>query len=128
MWKEYALSDSRYLTSDAFVTCMEGMTALLWGPLSLLCAHWIVTRHAARHPLQMTISIGQLYGVVLYYATCAFEERHRTILYSIPSQVHFWGYYVFLNAFWFFIPIALIWQSFREATRALAAAQKAKAA
>lgn len=34
LWKEYALSDSRYLTSDAFVLCMETVTAV-----SLL-HHW----------------------------------------------------------------------------------------
>lgn len=28
LWKEYALSDSRYLTSDAFVLCMETVTAV----------------------------------------------------------------------------------------------------
>lgn len=28
MWKEYSLSDSRYLTSDPFVLCMETVTAV----------------------------------------------------------------------------------------------------
>ena len=28
MWKEYAYSDSRYMTSDAFVLCMETSTAV----------------------------------------------------------------------------------------------------
>lgn len=28
MWKEYALSDSRYLTQNAFVLCMETVTAV----------------------------------------------------------------------------------------------------
>lgn len=28
LWKEYALSDSRYLTSDPFVLCMETITAV----------------------------------------------------------------------------------------------------
>lgn len=28
LWKEYALSDSRYLTQNAFVLCMESMTAV----------------------------------------------------------------------------------------------------
>ncbi|KAI4149748.1 MAG: hypothetical protein LQ340_004463, partial [Diploschistes diacapsis] len=27
LWKEYAMSDSRYLTSDPFVLCMESVTA-----------------------------------------------------------------------------------------------------
>jgi cholestenol delta-isomerase len=29
LWKEYALSDSRYLFSDPFVLCMETWTAVL---------------------------------------------------------------------------------------------------
>lgn len=28
MWKEYAFSDSRYITLDAFVVCMEATTAV----------------------------------------------------------------------------------------------------
>ena len=31
LWKEYALSDSRYLTSDPFVLCMETVTAVSFG-------------------------------------------------------------------------------------------------
>src|ERR1700709_1089432 len=36
LWKEYALSDSRYLTSDPFVLCMETVTAVRY-PGPLLC-------------------------------------------------------------------------------------------
>lgn len=120
MWKEYALSDSRYLTSDSFVTCMESLTASLWGPLSMLCAYFIVTNHPGRHQLQTIISLGQLYGVVLYYATCWFEEKHRAIVYSIPDPAYFWGYYVLLNAFWVVIPSVLLWNSTRASHRAFA--------
>jgi hypothetical protein len=28
LWKEYSLSDSRYLISDAFLVCMEAVTAV----------------------------------------------------------------------------------------------------
>lgn len=28
LWKEYALSDSRYLTSDPFMICVETITAV----------------------------------------------------------------------------------------------------
>lgn len=31
LWKEYALSDSRYLTSDTLVLCMETMTVVCFG-------------------------------------------------------------------------------------------------
>ena len=118
MWKEYSLSDSRYLTSDTFVVCMEAITAVLWGPLSLLCAYFIATDHPARYPFQAIVSLGQLYGDVLYYATCAFEEAFRHAVYSRPDPAYFWGYYVFLNSFWIVIPLVLLFQSVRETTRA----------
>lgn len=28
LWKEYALSDSRYLTSDPFMLCVESITVV----------------------------------------------------------------------------------------------------
>ena len=28
LWKEYSMSDSRYMTQDAFVSVMESMTAV----------------------------------------------------------------------------------------------------
>lgn len=30
LWKEYALSDSRYLTSDPFMICVETITAVCY--------------------------------------------------------------------------------------------------
>lgn len=36
LWKEYALSDSRYLTSDPFVLCMETITAVRFS--RILCS------------------------------------------------------------------------------------------
>lgn len=127
MWKEYSLSDSRYLTSDSFVVCMESITALFWGPLSMLCAHFIVTNHPARHQLQTIVSLGQLYGVVLYYATCYFDEVVRDTSYSVPDPVYFWGYYVVMNSFWAVVPAVLIYQSTRASIRAFTpTSEKAK--
>ena len=44
LWKEYAFSDSRYMTSDPFVLCMETVTAVRntvatpWKPADLIAA------------------------------------------------------------------------------------------
>lgn len=38
LWKEYALSDSRYMFSDPFVLCMESITAV-WPPSDLQTAN-----------------------------------------------------------------------------------------
>lgn len=40
LWKEYSLSDSRYLTQDAFVLCMETVTAVRI-TLATLKQHWL---------------------------------------------------------------------------------------
>ena len=37
LWKEYSMSDSRYLTSDPFVLCMESVTAV--------CSCLFLSRH-----------------------------------------------------------------------------------
>lgn len=120
LWKEYALSDSRYMTRDSFVVCLESVTAYLWGPLSFLCAYYITIGHSIRHPLQLIISLGQLYGLILYYGTCAFEELVHGVILSRPERFYYCVYYVFCNAFWLFIPGYLIYQSVQETSKAFA--------
>lgn len=117
LWKEYSLSDSRYLTQDSFIVCMETITAFCWGPLSFACAYFIVTGHPLRHPLQIIISLGQLYGDVLYFATCSFDKLVAKMIYCRPEDFYFWCYYVFFNAFWIIIPIYLIVKSCAETKR-----------
>ncbi|GKT59678.1 3-beta-hydroxysteroid-delta-isomerase [Colletotrichum tofieldiae] len=118
LWKEYSLSDSRYLTQDSFIVCMETITAFCWGPLSFACAYCIVTAHPLRHPLQLIISLGQLYGDVLYFATCSFDKLVAKMVYCRPEDFYFWCYYVFFNAFWIIIPFYLILKSCAETKRA----------
>lgn len=57
-----------------------------------------------RHPLQIIISMGQLYGVVLYYATSMFDHYFYDKAYSRPEAYYFWGYYFLTNFFWVLIP------------------------
>ncbi|CAG8598563.1 5338_t:CDS:2 [Acaulospora morrowiae] len=58
LWKEYSLSDSRYLSSDPFVVIMESVTAAIWGPVAFLTSIAIYNNYPSRHLLQLTISIG----------------------------------------------------------------------
>ncbi|KAI1763863.1 Emopamil-binding protein [Hypoxylon sp. FL1150] len=97
LWKEYSMSDSRYLTSHAFVMSMESITAWCWGPLYFLLAAFIVMDNPFRHLLQIIISTGQQYGDVLYYGTCAFDFLVYEIEYSRPEGYYFYGYFVLLN-------------------------------
>jgi len=111
LWKEYSLSDSRYLISDSFIVCMETVTAVLWGPLCFLIAIFIMNQHPLRHPLQIIVSLGQLYGDVLYYATSMFELYHEGVVYCRTEGWYFWGYYFLCNFFWIVIPIVCLWSS-----------------
>ena len=105
LWKEYSLSDSRYLTQDAFVLCMETITAVFWGPLAFVVVGMIALDHPLRHPLQIIVSLGQLYGDVLYYATSMFDHYIYNRVYCRPEAYYFWGYFVFMNFFWIIIPL-----------------------
>ncbi|KAK3906655.1 Emopamil-binding protein [Staphylotrichum tortipilum] len=114
LWKEYALSDSRYLTSDPFMLCIETLTVLTWAPLSLLTALLTATNTTTRRPtpqqqiLQTAVCVGHLYGVALYYGTCGFAEHMRGLSYSRPEAVYYWGYYVGMNAPWVVVPLVLL--------------------
>jgi len=121
LWKEYAMSDSRYLTSDPFVLCMETITAALWGPLSFLMIYFIIVSHPLRHPLQIIISLGQIYGDVLYYATSMFDHYYKNLTYCRPEGYYFWCYYFMMNFFWIVIPGLLVVSSMKWTSRAFKA-------
>jgi len=104
MWKEYAFSDSRYLTQNSLVLCMETVTAVCWGPGCLIVAALIMLRNPYRFPAQMVVSMGQLYGDLLYYATSFFDHAVLGIVYYRPEPFYFWFYFVTMNAFWIAIP------------------------
>lgn len=123
LWKEYSLADSRYLTSDPFVLCMETITAVramedriwnkgnadtvfevAWGPLSFVTAFLIARKHSLRHPIQAIVSLGQIYGDVLYYATSLFDFYYTGVEYCRPEPYYFWFYYFFMNFLWIVIP------------------------
>ncbi|RVX70886.1 hypothetical protein B0A52_06043 [Exophiala mesophila] len=124
LWKEYALSDSRYLTSDPFVLCMETITAIFWGPLSFVMVYFIVTSHRYRYPLQAIVSLGQIYGDVLYYATCLFDHYHKSLSYCRPEAYYFWFYFFFMNFIWIVIPSSLLYDSIRTTGKAFKALER----
>jgi len=124
LWKEYSLSDSRYLTSDPFVLCMETVTAFLWGPLSFVVAWLITVQHPLRYPLQAVVSIGQIYGDILYYATSMFDHYHKGLTYCRPEAYYFWCYYFFMNFIWIVIPGILLYSSIDNTAKAFRAVEK----
>lgn len=123
LWKEYSLSDIRYLTRDPFLVCMETVTAFCWGPLSFICVGLIAMKHPARHPVQLIISVGQIYGDILYYATVWFEVQKGAI-FCRPERYYFWAYFFLMNAFWIVFPSILVFQSVFATINAFKVAQK----
>ncbi|ROW12487.1 hypothetical protein VMCG_00719 [Cytospora schulzeri] len=121
LWKEYALSDSRYLTKDPFMLCVEAITVFIWGPLCFATAISIVRGSSLRHPLQIIVCVAHLYGVGLYYSTCYINEKYRGLVYSRPEPLYYWVYYVGFNAPWVLIPAGILMNSVRSIQRGIAA-------
>jgi cholestenol delta-isomerase len=98
---------------------------IFWGPGSFVTALTIAYDHPLRYPLQLIVSLGQFYGVVLYYATAIFDHYIMQVTYTRPEAAYYWGYFVFTNGFWVVIPVWLIWQSVSATWSAFAAVNDA---
>ncbi|XP_056130896.1 3-beta-hydroxysteroid-Delta(8),Delta(7)-isomerase [Lampris incognitus] len=105
LWKEYSKGDSRYVIGDNFTVCMETVTAWLWGPFSFWAVFSFLTNKPYRFVLQLIISLGQLYGAVLYFYT---EHRDGYAHSELGHPIYFWFYFVFMNVLWIIIPLVLI--------------------
>ncbi|EFX04793.1 ebp domain containing protein [Grosmannia clavigera kw1407] len=127
LWKEYALSDSRYLTSDPFTLCVEAVTVVAWGPLCWATAVSIVQGSGSRYPLQMLICLAHLYGVALYYGTVGAEVLLHGVSYFRPEPFYVWVYFIGMNAPWVLVPAAVLYDSFQKIQDAVAGAAKTAA-
>ena len=76
--KEYGKADSRYVTRDSFVISMEAFTAFVVGPMCFWAVLAMVRQYSWRHVLQLIVSVCQLYGDVLYFATTGIEGTGAT--------------------------------------------------
>ncbi|KAG0366598.1 3-beta-hydroxysteroid-Delta(8),Delta(7)-isomerase [Gamsiella multidivaricata] len=115
VWKEYALSDSRYLSSDSFVLIMERITAFAWGPLAFYTAYAMYHNSPSRHIAQLIISLGQLYGCTLYYLTTIVEGSPH----CDPHPYYYYFYFGFFNIFWMLLPTILMHNSIKHLYRAM---------
>lgn len=103
-WKEYSKADSRYASRDSFIIAMEAITAFLWGPLCPLLVWGILASKPWRYTLMVVVSVGQLYGDVLYFGTCYLEG----FVHSRPEPLYFWFYFVIINSIWIVVPFLCI--------------------
>ncbi|KAK3825742.1 MAG: EBP domain protein [Benniella sp.] len=120
VWKEYALSDSRYLSSDPFVLVVERITTLVWGPLAIYSAWSLYHDLPSRHIAQLILSLGQIYGCILYYWTSIVEgspECH-------PDPYYYYFYFWFFNIFWMIAPVFLARRSIHILCEAIVQQEK----
>ncbi|KAF3795342.1 putative 3-beta-hydroxysteroid-Delta(8) delta(7)-isomerase [Nymphaea thermarum] len=120
VWKEYSKGDSRYAARDAGVVSVEGITAVLEGPASLLAVYAIAARKSYSYILQFSVCLGQLYGVLVYYITALLEGDNFA-----SNAFYYWAYYVVANSFWIVIPILIAGRCWRKIT-AVQVQQKSK--
>jgi cholestenol delta-isomerase len=94
--------------------------------MSFITVGLIATDHPLRYPFTIIVSLGQLYGDVLYYATSMFDHYLLNRSYCRPEAAYFWGYFVLMNFFWIVIPLALIISAVNASWRAFDALNKAE--
>lgn len=117
LWKEYSKGDSRYIIADNFTVVVETVTAWAWGPLSVWTVIAFLKKWPQRFVLQLIVSLGQLYGDVLYFYT---EYRDGFQHCDMWHPIFFWFYFVFMNSLWIVIPFVLIcdaWVNLSKAQR-----------
>jgi cholestenol delta-isomerase len=64
----------------------------------------VIVQHPLRYPMQLIVSLGQIYGDVLYYATSSFDEYYNGLAYCRPEAYYYWFYYFFMNIIWIIVP------------------------
>ncbi|GLT30223.1 hypothetical protein SLA2020_050370 [Shorea laevis] len=109
VWKEYSKGDSRYAGRDSAVIAVEGITAVLEGPACLLAVYAIAKGKPYSHILQFAISVGQLYGTVVYFITSILDGDNFA-----ASSYYYYAYYVVANSFWVLIPSLIALRSWKR--------------
>ncbi|XWS44583.1 hypothetical protein CRYUN_Cryun15aG0059300 [Craigia yunnanensis] len=99
VWKEYSKGDSRYAGRDTAIVTVEVITSVLEGPPSLLAVYAIATGRGYSYILQFAISLGQLYGTLVYFITAYLDGDNFA-----ASPFYYYAYYIFANSFWILIP------------------------
>ncbi|KAG4992027.1 hypothetical protein AAZX31_09G169500 [Glycine max] len=99
VWKEYSKADSRYAGRNAAVVGFEGPTAVFVGPACLLAVYAIATEKSYSYILQFSVSLGQLYGIAVYYITGILEGDDFS-----ASLFYYYAYYILANSPWIVIP------------------------
>ncbi|CAJ2636925.1 unnamed protein product [Trifolium pratense] len=114
VWKEYSKGDSRYAARDAGVVTVEGLTAVLEGPASLLAVYAIATGKPYSYILQFAVSLGQLYGTAVYFITAILEGDNFS-----TNSFYYYAYYIGANFSWIVIPSIISIRCWRKIVAAV---------
>lgn len=121
VWKEYSKGDSRYAARDSAIVTVEGITAVLEGPASLLVVYAIWAKKPYSYTLQFAICLGQLYGCLVYFITAYLEGDNFS-----ASPHHYWFYYILANSFWIVIPSVIAIRCWKKISSAVSIEKKIK--
>ncbi|KAE9454301.1 hypothetical protein C3L33_13807, partial [Rhododendron williamsianum] len=119
--KEYSKGDSRYAARESGVVAIEGITAVLEGPASLLAVYAIATKQPYSYILQVVISLGQLYGTAVYFITSLLDGDNFA-----ASMDYYYAYYIFANGWWVVIPTLIVIRCWRKICAAFLIQEKRK--
>ncbi|OMP08392.1 Emopamil-binding protein [Corchorus olitorius] len=122
VWKEYSKGDSRYAGRDTAIVTVEGITSVLEGPASLLAVYAIAKGKAYSYILQFAISLGQLYGTLVYFVAAILDGDNFAM-----SPFYYYAYYIFANSFWIWIPLLICircWKKISLAVQSQSQSQK----
>uniref|UniRef100_A0A453DZZ9 EXPERA domain-containing protein n=1 Tax=Aegilops tauschii subsp. strangulata TaxID=200361 RepID=A0A453DZZ9_AEGTS len=119
--KEYSKGDSRYVARDTATVTVEGITAVLKGPASLLAVYAIASRKSYSHILQFAVCLGQLYGCIVYFTTAYLDGFNFW-----ASPFYFWAYFIGANSSWIVIPLLIATRSWKKICAAVHQSEKVK--
>lgn len=114
LWKEYSKGDSRYAARESGIVSLEALTSVLEGPACILAVYAIATEKSYSYILQFAISLGQLYGTYLYFATALLDGDDFS-----SGPFYYYAYYVVANSFWILIPSLIAMRCWKKICAAM---------
>ncbi|TKA51423.1 hypothetical protein B0A53_05336 [Rhodotorula sp. CCFEE 5036] len=124
LWREYALADTRWGTSDTTVVSIELITVFGAGPLAALCAEGLRRGKSEAWRLWIIIlSVGEIYGGWMTFAP---EWISGSPSLNTSHPLYTWVYLAFFNGLWVVIPLYLIYDSGKVILSALDRQQEGK--
>ncbi|KAI3951272.1 hypothetical protein MKW92_035503 [Papaver armeniacum] len=108
-WKACSLGDWRYAGRESSVVTIHAFYAFHLGPACLLAVYAIAKRKSYSDILQISISLGHIWGVTAYFSTSFLQGNN-----FVSSPSHYYLCIVLGNSFWICIPALIIIRSWKK--------------